>query len=50
MDPANLQSLCKPHHDSAKQSEERLGYAKGCDVDGRPIDPAHPWNAASAKG
>jgi 5-methylcytosine-specific restriction endonuclease McrA len=50
MAAANLQSLCAPHHDSTKQSEERLGYAKGCDAEGRPLDPAHPWNAARAKG
>ncbi|UYE89842.1 holin [Burkholderia phage PhiBt-E264.1] len=23
LDPANIQTLCKPHHDSAKQREER---------------------------
>ncbi len=44
MDPRNLQSLCAPHHDSTKQSEERLGYAKGCDADGNPLDPKHHWN------
>jgi 5-methylcytosine-specific restriction endonuclease McrA len=43
-DPANHESVCKPHHDSAIQSEERLGYAKGCDVTGRPRDAGHPWN------
>lgn len=41
-----LQSLCKYHHDSAKQSEEKLGYAKGVDVSGNPVDPNHPWNTA----
>ena len=39
-----FQSLCKPCHDSAKQSEEARGYVKGCDATGRPRDPAHPWN------
>lgn len=37
-DPANLQSLCKLHHDSVKQSEERTGRAilpRG--ADGWPI-------------
>lgn len=43
MDPRNLQSLCAPHHDSTKQSEERLGYAKGCDENGMPLDVGHPW-------
>jgi len=27
-DPANLQTLCKPHHDSAKQRWERLGLVE----------------------
>lgn len=39
-----FQSLCKPCHDSAKQSEEARGYVKGCDAGGRPRDPEHPWN------
>lgn len=39
-----LQSLCKRCHDSAKQSEEKLGYRKGVGVDGYPVDPKHPWN------
>jgi len=43
-DPANLQSLCKRCHDSAKQSEERLGYSTAIDEDGYPIDPRHPAN------
>jgi 5-methylcytosine-specific restriction enzyme A len=43
-DPNNLQSLCKPHHDSNKQREERHGITPGCDEDGNPVDPRHPWN------
>lgn len=38
-----LQSLCVRCHDSAKQSLERTGRIKGCDVDGRPLDPSHWW-------
>lgn len=37
-----LQSLCKPCHDSVKQSMER-GNTAGCDVNGMPTDPSHPW-------
>lgn len=40
---ANLWTLCKPCHDSAKQSEERTGLIKGS-INGRPKDPNHPWN------
>lgn len=39
----NLQPLCKPCHDSAAQSRDRLGYMKRAGVDGSPIDPNHPW-------
>jgi 5-methylcytosine-specific restriction endonuclease McrA len=43
-DAANLQSLCKRCHDSAKQREEKSGVVVGCDVNGLPIDPNHHWN------
>jgi 5-methylcytosine-specific restriction protein A len=43
-----FQSLCDAPpwrcHSSRKQSAERLGYEKGVDASGRPIDPGHPWN------
>lgn len=41
---ANLESLCKPCHDSEAQSEERTGYSKQIDGDGWPADPRHPAN------
>jgi 5-methylcytosine-specific restriction protein A len=31
-----IQSLCKLHHDGAKQSEERTGRLRGCDANGYP--------------
>lgn len=34
-----FQSLCKPHHDGAKQAEEASGLVRGCDDDGWPLDP-----------
>ena len=34
-----FQSLCKPHHDSAKQSEERTGRARPViGTDGWPVE------------
>ena len=42
--PSNLESTCKPHHDGTIQREERLGMVIGCDAQGRPLDPNHPWN------
>lgn len=38
------QSLCKIHHDSTKQREERRGHVIGCDDAGMPLDPNHHWN------
>lgn len=39
-----LQSLCAPHHDGAKQGEEIYGYGGQADEDGWPSDPRHPAN------
>ena len=44
--PANLQSLCKQHHDTSKRRHEARGYIGGCDEQGNPIDPGHRWHAA----
>lgn len=41
----NLVGLCKPHH-SQKTAREMHGHRArphGCDVDGIPLDPDHPW-------
>ena len=35
-DASNLQSLCKPCHDSVKAREEYGGQSIGCDVSGMP--------------
>lgn len=43
-DPKNHQSVCKPHHDSTIQGDERRGYTGEVDADGWPSDPAHPAN------
>ncbi len=44
-DTDNWQALCGPHHNSHKQSIEKGGQGRyGCDADGRPRDPSHPWN------
>lgn len=36
--PANLASLCKPHHDSTKQRWERLGLVE-TGANGWPVEP-----------
>jgi 5-methylcytosine-specific restriction endonuclease McrA len=43
-DESNLDSLCKPCHDSAKQRLERSGVLPGCDLNGSPLDPNSHWN------
>jgi hypothetical protein len=44
VDPANHESVCKDHHDTLVQREEARGHAIGTGLDGRPVDPEHPWN------
>lgn len=39
-----FQSLCAPHHNSAKQREEKRGYSGEVDADGWPTDVRHPAN------
>ncbi|NMG39900.1 HNH endonuclease [Chelativorans sp. ZYF759] len=43
-DLENVESVCKTCHDGLIQREEERGYKVGCDGEGRPVDPAHPWN------
>ena len=40
----SLQPLCKPCH--SKQTMRDMGHNvyMGCDANGMPIDPRHPWN------
>lgn len=40
-DMANLRSACKSCHSQKTARGERL---HGCDENGIPRDPAHPWN------
>jgi 5-methylcytosine-specific restriction protein A len=45
LDPDNLESTCKPHHDGAIQSFEKTGIERGCDANGIPIDKGSHWHA-----
>jgi 5-methylcytosine-specific restriction endonuclease McrA len=40
---ANWQSLCEPCHNGIKQRFEHTGIVEGCDINGVPLDPSHPW-------
>jgi 5-methylcytosine-specific restriction endonuclease McrA len=55
LDPANLVALCHPHH-SEKTARVDGGFgnqrggeatlrAKGCDLNGWPLDPSSHWHA-----
>src|SRR5437764_15161038 len=49
---SNLRSLCAEHDNQAHREKGRRGSGprearfevRGCDADGRPIDPNHWWN------
>jgi len=42
--PSNLQSLCTRHHNQ-KTARHDMGRAPlGCDSEGLPSDPNHPWH------
>lgn len=43
-DRSNWQSLCHDDHDITKQREEHGRISNGADLNGRPLDPTHPWN------
>lgn len=42
-DIGNWQSLCKAHHDKAKQMMETGKARPGCTIDGIPLDSGHHW-------
>lgn len=42
-DQGNLQSLCKPCHDSVKARQEARGVLVGSNENGYPVDPSHHW-------
>ncbi len=48
----NLQSLCKPCHDSHKKAQEFNpdGILRGAGLTGRPLDLAHPWHRPAGGG
>lgn len=46
-DGDNLASLCKPHHDGAKQADERRGFSGQADQSGWPTDPRHLANGGT---
>lgn len=44
-DPNNLQSTCKSCHDIHADAKDKGKVIAGCDDDGLPTDPNHPWSS-----
>lgn len=47
-DPDNLKSSCTACHNSIAAIKDLTGIAPGCDRNGDPLDPAHPWYTGQA--
>ncbi|MGY8679560.1 HNH endonuclease [Bradyrhizobium sp. UFLA05-153] len=48
-----LLSLCASCHNTKTRVIEQLGRKflfRGCDINGMPLDPDHPWNRTPDKG
>ena len=43
-DLENVETVCKRDHDTLIQKEEARGSVIGSDINGRSLDPQHPWN------
>lgn len=53
LEPTNVRVLCEPHHNARTARDQgfaRQGRRLGCDEDGRPLDPAHPWSRDTDNG
>ncbi|MYN11781.1 HNH endonuclease [Pusillimonas sp. TS35] len=46
----NLQSLCHECHSKKTAADHGKAVSWGCDVNGMPLDPAHPWNKEKSLG
>lgn len=40
----NLQPLCHECHSRKTAADHGKNVHQGCDTEGMPLDPAHPWN------
>lgn len=45
-DAVNLQPLCHSCHSRKTAADHGKHVTWGCDADGMPLDPAHPWRQA----
>ena len=49
-EPQNLQPLCTECHNVTHAAMKGGKPVRGCDVDGFPIDPSHPWARSKTGG
>lgn len=42
---SNLVPRCHSDHSTKTMRERHGSTMRGCDVNGMPLDPAHPWNS-----
>jgi 5-methylcytosine-specific restriction enzyme A len=45
-DDTNRQGLCAACHAVKTAADRGFVQRMGCDDDGRPLDPNHPWNVS----
>jgi 5-methylcytosine-specific restriction protein A len=41
---SNLENLCRPCHSRKTNADMGRSVSYGCDANGMPLDPNHPWN------
>lgn len=46
---SNLQALCHQHHSRLTHAYDQGRLNGACDVDGMPLNPAHPWAQATQR-
>jgi hypothetical protein len=46
----NLQPLCHSCHSIKTARDHGKSVSMGCDVNGMPLDPEHPWNRKKSLG
>ena len=45
----NLQPLCASCHSVKTARDNGKNVSMGCDINGMPLDPTHPWNRGEGR-
>jgi 5-methylcytosine-specific restriction endonuclease McrA len=43
LEPLNFEVVCPACHNIIEPRDGSPAKPRGCDIDGRPLDPNHPW-------